>query len=79
MAGIITTTLHEAYPGHHLQMTFAALHPRLMRRYVFTPILAEGWALYCEQFMKDLRLSRGASGRAFLAQKSFMALSSGYN
>ena len=53
MAGIITTTLHEAYPGHHLQMTFAALHPRLMRRYVFTPILAEGWALYCEQFMKD--------------------------
>jgi len=53
MAEIITTTLHEAYPGHHLQMTFGALHPRLMRRFVFTPILAEGWALYCEQFMKD--------------------------
>ncbi|HPZ08901.1 MAG TPA: DUF885 domain-containing protein [Candidatus Eremiobacteraeota bacterium] len=53
IAEIITTTLHEAYPGHHLQLTYASRHPGLMRRHVFTPIFAEGWALYCEQLMQD--------------------------
>jgi len=52
-AEIITTTLHEAYPGHHLQLTYSGNNKSLIRRHTFTPIFAEGWALYCEQLMKD--------------------------
>ena len=50
--GIVITALHEAYPGHHLQLTIAnQLKDRPLRILFHTSVFAEGWALYCEQMM----------------------------
>jgi uncharacterized protein (DUF885 family) len=47
------TALHEGYPGHHLQLVHAQQQPSHVRRYVWTPLTVEGWALYCEDMMAD--------------------------
>ncbi len=49
--GIPITALHEAYPGHHLQLSWANRADTEPRRAFSTPIFAEGWALYCEELM----------------------------
>ena len=50
--GIVVTALHEAYPGHHLQMTLAnQLRQRPLRTLMSTSVFVEGWALYCEEMM----------------------------
>jgi uncharacterized protein (DUF885 family) len=47
--------VHEAYPGHHLQLVSANRAPTLARRIAGLPdggnILVEGWAFYCEELM----------------------------
>ncbi|HEY9505841.1 MAG TPA: DUF885 domain-containing protein [Gemmatimonadales bacterium] len=45
--------VHEAYPGHHLQLVTAQGLPSEVRRHIWTPIMVEGWALYCEQLMDE--------------------------
>lgn len=49
--GIPVTALHEGYPGHHLQLTHANRADSEPRRVFWTPVFAEGWALYCEEMM----------------------------
>lgn len=50
--GIPVIALHEAYPGHHLQISTANRHPSLLRRFFGqSALFAEGWALYCEEMM----------------------------
>ena len=44
---------HEAYPGHHLQLVTAQGLGSEVRRHVWTPVMVEGWALYCEQLMEE--------------------------
>jgi hypothetical protein len=44
---------HEAYPGHHLQLVTAQRLGSEVRRHVWTPVMVEGWALYCEQLMDE--------------------------
>ena len=44
---------HEAYPGHHLQLVTAQGLASEVRRHVWTPVMVEGWALYCEQLMDE--------------------------
>ncbi|HEX6669607.1 MAG TPA: DUF885 domain-containing protein [Gemmatimonadales bacterium] len=44
---------HEAYPGHHLQLVTAQGLPSEVRRHIWTPVMVEGWALYCEQLMDE--------------------------
>lgn len=51
--GILITALHEAYPGHHLQFMHAYRAATEPRRVFWTPIFAEGWALYCEDMMRE--------------------------
>jgi uncharacterized protein (DUF885 family) len=45
--------VHESYPGHHLQICHAHRHGSRLRRLIESPLLAEGWALYCEQLMDE--------------------------
>ncbi|MFH1864256.1 MAG: DUF885 domain-containing protein [Candidatus Eisenbacteria bacterium] len=45
--------LHEAYPGHHLQLVRSNLTRRKVRRLLWNTVFIEGWALYCEEMMKD--------------------------
>jgi uncharacterized protein (DUF885 family) len=50
---IPVTALHEAYPGHHLQLVLANRTGSDVRKVVGTTVFAEGWALYCEEMMFD--------------------------
>ena len=53
--GLENTSVHESYPGHHLQFSVAnslpaaSTLPRLMNE---SSVFYEGWALYCEQLMQ---------------------------
>lgn len=51
---IVDTSVHEAYPGHHLQLSFARLHPSPARKVTDAAIFSEGWALYSEELMAEL-------------------------
>jgi uncharacterized protein (DUF885 family) len=51
---IPVTALHEAYPGHHLQLVHSNRVRSDLRRVLGTSVFAEGWALYCEELMYDL-------------------------
>jgi uncharacterized protein (DUF885 family) len=46
-------TIHEAYPGHYVQLEYANRVPRLIRRVVQSGPYVEGWAVYTEQMMLD--------------------------
>lgn len=56
--GLALTCAHEAYPGHHLQFSFANQHPRRWRRLFAHSVFYEGWTLWCEQMMVDLKIDR---------------------
>ena len=50
---ILNTTVHEAYPGHHLHFVGANRHPSLARALIYAPETIEGWAHYCEDLMQE--------------------------
>ncbi|MFO7712020.1 MAG: DUF885 domain-containing protein [Dehalococcoidia bacterium] len=55
-AKLPVTSLHEAYPGHHLQLVYAntvGSMPRKLGGFVST-LFPEGWAFYCEELMEQL-------------------------
>ena len=52
-SSINNTSVHEAYPGHHLQLSAAITNPSLVRLFSGAPEFAEGWAFYCERMMKE--------------------------
>ena len=46
-------TIHEAYPGHYVQLEYSNRNPSLIRRVLSSGVFAEGWAVYTEQMMLD--------------------------
>ena len=52
-AGIPTTAVHEAYPGHHWHLVMAKANPSPIRRTHWTSYFGEGWALYAERVMRE--------------------------
>ena len=53
-ASISNTSVHEAYPGHHLQLAGSITNPSLVRTLGLSSAeFVEGWAFYCERMMKD--------------------------
>jgi uncharacterized protein (DUF885 family) len=52
-ASISNTSVHEAYPGHHLQLSAATRHPSLVRLLTDAPEFVEGWGMYSEQMMRE--------------------------
>lgn len=58
-AGLLGITVHEAIPGHFVQLLYEAQIPTDVRK-VFTPAsVVEGWAHYTEQMMVDEGLGNG--------------------
>ena len=51
--GIPTTSVHEAYPGHHWHLATMKLNGREVRQVLRTPYFTEGWALYAERMMRE--------------------------
>jgi uncharacterized protein (DUF885 family) len=56
--GLGLTCAHEAYPGHHLQFVSSNAHSRRWRRIFAHAVFYEGWTLWCEQMMVDLKIER---------------------
>jgi hypothetical protein len=58
--GLLGITVHEAMPGHFVQLLYRSQIPTEVRK-VFTPSsLVEGWAHYTEQMMVDEGLGGGS-------------------
>lgn len=47
------SVVHEAYPGHHLQISLANRYPSDIRKIQGDLFFCEGWALYCEQMTAE--------------------------
>jgi uncharacterized protein (DUF885 family) len=52
-------TIHEAYPGHYVQLEYSNRNPSLIRRVLYSGVFAEGWAVYTEQMMLDQGYGNG--------------------
>ena len=62
-SSISNTSIHEAYPGHHLQLSVATRHPSLTRLLVDAPEFTEGWGMYSEQMMREQGFDDAANFR----------------
>jgi uncharacterized protein (DUF885 family) len=52
-ASISNTSIHEAYPGHHLQLDAARRNGSLTRLLADAPEFTEGWGMYSELMMRE--------------------------
>jgi uncharacterized protein (DUF885 family) len=50
---IVSTSVHEAYPGHYVQFLWTPQFPSKIRKLLGASTNIEGWAHYCEQMMLD--------------------------
>lgn len=62
-------TIHEAMPGHVLQLAHAAAldTPTRVRRFGFSGVFVEGWAVYAEELLLDRGYAPDESRRSALA------------
>jgi uncharacterized protein (DUF885 family) len=66
-ASISNTSLHEAYPGHHHQLSAALERPTLTRLLIEAPEFTEGWGMYSEQMMREEGFDATPPHRVMLA------------
>jgi uncharacterized protein (DUF885 family) len=52
-------TIHEAYPGHYVQLEYANRVPSLVRKVIGSGTYIEGWAVYTERMMLDQGYGEG--------------------
>jgi uncharacterized protein (DUF885 family) len=50
---VVSTSVHEAYPGHYVQFLWQPQFPSNIRKIIGANTNIEGWAHYCEQMMLD--------------------------
>src|SRR5882762_815567 len=50
---VVSTSVHEAYPGHYVQFLWQPQFPSKIRKLLGANTNVEGWAHYCEQMMLD--------------------------
>jgi uncharacterized protein (DUF885 family) len=53
-------TIHEAYPGHYVQLEHANRNPSLIRRVIQSGPYVEGWAVYGETTMLNEGYGEGS-------------------
>ena len=59
---ILSTAIHEAYPGHYIQFLWVPQAPSTVRKLLGASSNAEGWAHYCEQMMLDQGYGQPGTG-----------------
>ncbi len=59
---VISTAVHEAYPGHYVQFLWVPQAPSRVRKLLGANTNAEGWAHYCEQMMLDAGYGQSGTG-----------------
>lgn len=72
-ATIISTAIHEAYPGHYTQFLWLQRAPSKVRKLLGSRSNTEGWAHYCEQMMLDEGYGR-KPGTELANDKDFLKL-----
>ena len=74
---IISTAIHEAYPGHYTQFLWVQKAPSKVRKILGSNSNAEGWAHYCEQMMLEEGLGQAGSGASARQQREALWLKLG--
>ncbi len=59
---IISTSVHEAYPGHYIQFLWTPQFPSKIRKLLGANTNIEGWAHYTEQMMLDQGYGQPGTG-----------------
>lgn len=65
-------TIHEAYPGHYVQLEYGNRNPSKIRRVLSSGVFAEGWAVYTEQMMLDQGFGDGDLGLRLCQLKFYL-------
>ncbi len=59
---VVSTSVHEAYPGHYIQFLWVPEAPSKVRKLLGANTNSEGWAHYCEQMMLDAGYGQPGAG-----------------
>jgi uncharacterized protein (DUF885 family) len=71
---IVSTAIHETYPGHYVQFLWTPQAPTKIRKVLGANSNAEGWAHYCEQMMLDEGFGQPGAGAQDLAESRLIRL-----
>ena len=71
---IISTSVHEAYPGHYVQFLWQDQFPSKVRKLVGASTNIEGWAHYCEQMMLDEGYGQPGAGATDIREAKLIRL-----
>ncbi|MGA2537677.1 MAG: DUF885 domain-containing protein [Terracidiphilus sp.] len=71
---VISTAVHEAYPGHYIQFLWTPQAPSKVRKLLGANTNAEGWAHYCEQMMLDEGYGQPGMGAKSERDSKFLRL-----
>jgi len=71
---VISTAVHEAYPGHYIQFLWLPQAPSRVRKLLGANTNVEGWAHYCEQMMLDEGYGQPGAGAKDQRESNFLRL-----
>ncbi len=71
---VISTAVHEAYPGHYIQFLWLPQAPSRVRKLLGANTDIEGWAHYCEQMMLDEGYGQPGAGARNEREAKFLRL-----
>jgi uncharacterized protein (DUF885 family) len=71
---IVSTSVHEAYPGHYVQFLWTPEFPSKIRKLLGANTNIEGWAHYCEQMMLDEGYGQPGAGAANAREANLIRL-----
>jgi uncharacterized protein (DUF885 family) len=71
---VISTAVHEAYPGHYVQFLWLPEAPGKVRKILGANTDVEGWAHYCEQMMLDEGYGQPGAGVKDEREAKFLRL-----
>jgi uncharacterized protein (DUF885 family) len=71
---VISTSVHEAYPGHYIQYLWSLRAPSRVRKIITATTNIEGWAHYTEQMMLDNGYGQPGAGAKDEREAKFLRL-----
>jgi uncharacterized protein (DUF885 family) len=71
---VISTSVHEAYPGHYVQYLYSLNAPSRVRKILDAATNVEGWAHYTEQMMLDNGYGQPGTGAKDEREAKFLRL-----
>jgi uncharacterized protein (DUF885 family) len=71
---VISTSVHEAYPGHYVQYLYSLKAPSRVRKILSANTNIEGWAHYTEQMMLDNGYGQPGTGAKDAREAKFLRL-----